>query len=161
MNSYVTFTRVKAYRFIAYLLDLFMMIGVCYLIDRFFPLFAFDALSADIKALQASSDTAVITQLASSLSQAFATISMKVVIMLESYEFLCHLLFQQTLGKSLFHLKVEKTDVFHTLLRCIVKGITQLFLGGVIFLLSFFSIIASPFDKAIHDRIAKTKVCQG
>ena len=157
-TSYVTFTKSKLFRFLAYLIDLLLMILVCYLIDRIYPIFHFDTLAADIATLKAALSDTDINLLASSLANDFASISLKVVIVLELYEFISFLLFHQTIGKAIFHLQLEQTDVLHTLLRCLWKGFSQIFLGGIIFLLSLFAIIASPRDISLHDRFSKTKV---
>lgn len=157
-TSYVTFSKSKLYRFLAYLIDLMLMILLCYLIDRIYSIFYFDTLAANIATLKAAVTDTDINLLASSLANDFASISLKVVIVLEVYEFITLSIFHKTVGKALFHLKIEKTDLLHTLLRCVWKGFSQIFLGGIIFLLSLFAIIASPRDISLHDRFSKTKI---
>lgn len=162
MKEYIT--KEKGYRLLAYLIDVAILLVICYFVLPLLHLGSLQDIMRQISVVHAEVDPVALQRETLVLMPMIEQTTIGFAVLSCVYDIVFLFCFSTTPGKALFHLKIdyEKTGTFNrfwmTCLRSAIKGLITAFLGSILLVLSGFSVIASKEQISLQDRIAKTKI---
>lgn len=161
MKEYIN--RHKFIRLASYLIDVLILVALSFVLFPMFKQAGPQDILAQISIVHGSVDTTVIQTETMTLMSLIESFTLSFAMMGCGYDILCFSVCKTTIGKALFGLQLECIDedanrIVQIILRSVIKGLMIAFLGSILIVLSGFSVIASPEQLGIQDRIAKTKI---
>lgn len=162
MMEYVNINKWR--RLASYLIDASIIFAVCLLLEQWIGKPSIQSVSQQILLVHGTDDIGQKTVLTQELVHILTTYLQGYILVFTMYEFLGYAIWKKTIGKAICHLEMQfasdkrARQLLAILVRCIVKAVVFLLFSGVIFIFSGFSILASPIQLSIQDRIAKTRI---
>lgn len=162
MSTYLN--KDKGLRLLAYGIDIAVLLMLCLLIFPLFGLVDPQSIISQINLVHNTSEVSLLQMETLNLMSLFEDFTIAFASLGCIYEIIFLQIFHTTIGKFLCGLKLiedsssSMNGFLRIVLRSIVKALMIAFLGSILIVFSGFSIIASPNQISIQDRIGKTRI---
>lgn len=162
MKEYLN--RNKVFRLMAYMIDIGILLLLCMWIMPMFDAISPQLVYQQIARVHDAVDMSIMQEETMILMSYIERFTMMFALIGCNYDSILLSVFETTIGKAIFRLYItcEETITWkrslYICLRSVLKGGMLAFLGSILLIFSGFSMIASPMQLSIQDRIAHTKI---